>query len=305
MVQRIYKQQDLKLAFFFNNKRGIKVLKSLRKLFNIQYVFLAKKNLNSNIIKYITEDYQIIDSLKDPTILDKIRDKKINLIISAGFPYIFDKKFFNKKNKIDILNLHGGPVPRYRGGSPLVWQRIEGKNKIGISIIKTNLKIDSGKLMGLKFFSIKKRDNIKNIYEKAEKLFCNLLIKVIKKYYLKKNIKINSKKLFPSKYYYQRKPEDSLVRLSIMTSKNFFNFHKALVPLYEPPFLYLGEKKIFLLKIKNSNLKSKNKTGLVEKIKNKYYLNLKDKKIRLIKASINLEKIKNKFLKSDMSIKDV
>ncbi len=300
MVQRIYKQQDLKLALFFNGQRGLKVLKSLRRKLNIKYVFLAKKNLDKKIIKEIAENYTVINSLKDPIIFEKIKEEKITLIISAGFPYIFDEKFFNKKNKIDILNLHGGPLPRYRGGSPLVWQKIEGKKKIGVSVIKANRYIDRGKLMGTNFFSIKDNDNIKDIHNKSEKLFCNLLWKVIQKYYLNRDIKIDNKKKFPAKYYFQRKPHNSLISLNNMGSKKISNFHKALMPLYDAPFLYFKKNKVSLLKIKTTNIKSNSKIGLVEKIKNNYYLNLKDKKLRLLKTSMNLKKINNQLLRSEI-----
>ncbi|MDA7604049.1 formyltransferase family protein [Candidatus Pelagibacter sp.] len=299
MVQRFYKQQELNLGFFFNGQRGLRVLKFLRKKLDIKYVFLAKKNLNKKIIKSIKGDYSIINTLKDPAIFKEINKRKINLIISAGFPYIFGDNFFNKKKKIDILNLHGGPLPRYRGGSPLVWQKIEGKKKIGISVIKANKFIDGGKLMGTKFFSIKDKDNIKDIHEKSEKLFCNLLWNVVQKYYLNKDMKIYNKKEFPAKYYFQRKPDNSLISLTTMDSKKINNFHKALIPLYEAPFLYFREKKVSLLKFKTTNIKSNFKIGSVEKIKNNYYLNLKDKKLKLLKISMDIKKINNKFLRSE------
>ena len=50
--------------------------------------------------------------------------------------------------------------------------------------------------MGTSFFKITKADNIKDINEKSEKLFCILLWGVIKKYYLKQNIKLEKKKYF-------------------------------------------------------------------------------------------------------------
>lgn len=305
MVQKFYKQQDLKLALFFNSRRGLKALKSLRGKLDIKYVFLAKKNLDKKIIKEITEDYIIINSLKNPVILKKIKQKKINLIISAGFPYIFGEKFFSKKNKIDILNLHGGPTPRYRGGSPLIWQKIEGRRRIGISVLKINKYIDAGKIMGVKFFLIKDKENIKDIYNKSEKLFCNLLWNVIKKYYLRERIKVDNKKTFPSKYYFQRQAKNSLITPDFMESNKINNFHKALVPLYEEPFLYYGEKKISLKTIKTTNRKTNNKIGFVEKIDNDFFLNLKDKKLKLVKTSFDIKKIKNKFLSSEILHKDI
>ena len=305
MVQKLSKKTDLKVAFFFNSIRGLTVLNSLRNKINVKYIFLAKKNLVEKVAKNITEKFSIISSLNDPNIFKILKREKINLIISAGFPYIFGKKFFKKRNKVDILNLHGGPVPRFKGGSPLIWQKIEGRKKIGISIIKVDKGIDSGKLMGIKFFKIKDEDDIKVIQDKSIKLFCVLLWEVIQKYYLNKKIKLNTKRLFPSKYYSQRKPGDSLVNLETMNSKKVYNFYKALVPRYEEPFLYFGENKVSLKEIEITSKKTNKKIGLVEKYKDKYFLNLQDKKIRLVQTSFDLKKIQNKFLTSEKLPKDI
>ncbi len=298
MVQRVFNKIDLNLALFFNGQRGLSVFNSLKDKVNIKCIFIAKKNLDNKNLKKIKKKFIIINSTNDPTIFKILKKEQINLIVSAGFPYIFGKNFFNKNKNIDILNLHGGPVPRYRGGSPLTWQKIEGRKNIGISVIKINRFIDSGKIMGVKFFQNNEKDNIKTIQNKANKIFSDLLWDVIKKNYLNVNIKISTKKLLPSKYYYQRKPEDSLINLEKTNLEKLCNFHKALVPLYNPPYLYYGDEKVHLKKIETTKQKSSNRKGFVEKKKNNFYLNLKDKKVKIIEASLNLKKIQNKFLAS-------
>lgn len=307
MVQRFSKKQNLRVVFFFNGIRGLAVLNYLKSKIDVRHVFLAKKNLNNKILKRISIKKTIIESLKDQKIFDEIKKEKINLIISAGFPYIFGKIFLKGKYKIDILNLHGGPVPRFRGGSPLIWQKIEGRKKIGISVLKINKFIDSGKLMGVSYFENKKSDNIYDINKKANKIFCNLLWKVVQKNYLKKKIQINNKKDFPSKYYSQRKPKDSLIDLKKINVKKLNNLFLALHPLYQKPFLYFGEKKITINNYRNSNItvKDKSKVGLIEKKNNKYYLNLKDKKIVLDKTSLNLKKLNGRILNTSILLKDL
>ncbi len=267
MVQRVFNKIDLNLALFFNGQRGLSVFNSLKDKVNIKCIFIAKKNLDNKNLKKIKKKFIIINSTNDPTIFKILKKEQINLIVSAGFPYIFGKNFFNKNKNIDILNLHGGPVPRYRGGSPLTWQKIEGRKNIGISVIKINRFIDSGKIMGVKFFQNNEKDNIKTIQNKANKIFSDLLWDVIKKNYLNVNIKISTKKLLPSKYYYQRKPEDSLINLEKTNLEKLCNFHKALVPLYNPPYLYYGDEKVHLKKIETTKQKSDNRKGFVEKKK--------------------------------------
>ena len=78
--------------------------------------------------------------------------------------------------KYCAINIHGGKFPNYLGGSPLNWQIINGENKIFISSIKMNEKIDGGPLILQRFFKIKKTDNLNTIKSKANWLFPNLCI---------------------------------------------------------------------------------------------------------------------------------
>ena len=57
----------------------------------------SKNYLNRKILKQINKKYYLINSLKDPIINSKIKQEKVNLIVSAGFPYIFGEKFFLRK----------------------------------------------------------------------------------------------------------------------------------------------------------------------------------------------------------------
>ena len=68
-------------------------------------------------------------------ILDKIyrliKEKNIpDFIISINFPYILNEKILNLP-KYDALNIHGSLLPKYRGGSPVVWAIINGETKCG------------------------------------------------------------------------------------------------------------------------------------------------------------------------------
>ena len=68
--------------------------------------------------------------------------------------------------KIRNFKLHAGPLPHYKGGSPLNWQIINGR-KIGLSIIKINQKIDDGPLIVQKFFKLGENQDIKDVHQTA------------------------------------------------------------------------------------------------------------------------------------------
>lgn len=96
--------------------------------------------------------------------------KKYDVFVVAGFPHIFNQETLNLP-KFGSINLHAGPLPKYRGGSPLNWQIINNEKKIGISIIKLNKKIDGGKILIKKYFDLGKNQNILNAHKKVNILF--------------------------------------------------------------------------------------------------------------------------------------
>ena len=62
-----------------------------------------------------------------------------DLFLVAGFPTIFKEPILDVP-KYGVINLHAGPLPKYKGGSPLNWQIINDEKEIGISIIKMDSK---------------------------------------------------------------------------------------------------------------------------------------------------------------------
>ena len=141
---------------FINGDRGIFVLKKLIKLkkYNPQGIIYCKKNLKKKLnvfSKKINKIYlEDINSLKSEKILKGL---KTDIFLIAGYPQILKKKIFSIP-KVVAVNLHGGPLPSYRGGSPLNWQIINGKKNIGVSLVKINSKIDGGKIIDTKIIDI-------------------------------------------------------------------------------------------------------------------------------------------------------
>ena len=175
---------------FINGDRGIFVLKKLIKLkeYNPQGIIYFKKSLKKkfNIFsKKIDKIYlKDINSLKSEKALKYLNT---DIFLIAGYPQILKKKIYTIP-KIIALNLHGGPLPSYRGGSPLNWQIINGKEKIGVSLVKINSKIDGGKIIDTKFFRLKLFQDIKIAHNKANKLFFIMVKNFFDNLQKKKNI---------------------------------------------------------------------------------------------------------------------
>ena len=250
----------LDLAIFLNGYRGLKsflFLKKKKKLL-IKLIFIAKKNLDKNIIIFLKKNkikYLLTTNKNQNKISKIVAQEKIDLNILCGYPYILKKKLI-RSSKFGTLNLHAGRLPKYRGGSPLNWQIINNEKKIGISVIKIDEGIDTGPIIENYNFRLLKKDNIIKLNKKVNKLFPPLLYKAIKK--IKNNNSKILKKQKKGSYFPQRNKQDSKIDWKLMSNVQISNLIKASNPnSYPAYFENLKKKKIFILKGEASNIKKK------------------------------------------------
>ena len=121
----------MKYSIFLNGERGLYILKKLLKLktYKLNNVICCRNEIRKKLKKIISS--KKIDLIRDINSDENfIRLKSLNddLFIIAGYPQIFSKKIYSIPKKMTI-NLHAGPIPQYRGGSPLNWQIINQEKK--------------------------------------------------------------------------------------------------------------------------------------------------------------------------------
>ena len=258
---------------FFNNNRGLKLSKFLtKKKFKI-YEVVTKKFLNKKILKKLSKNSRVISNLKSKNLKKFIEKKKFDLIISAGFPHIFQKDFLNL-TPYGIINLHAGKLPKYKGGSPLVWQILNNEKKIGLSIIKVNKTIDGGKIISYANFKNNRKDNISQIQNKADRVFLNLTINALKK--IEKNQKLKKQPQSKS-YFHQRKDKDALINFTDNNLK-IYNLVRSQSYPYKGAFFYNNRRKFRLTKCAISNLNPKLLPGEIFRFKNKKNIYIKSRK---------------------------
>lgn len=93
-------------------------------------------------------------------------DWKIDLAVSVFYDDIIKGWFINKCTK--IINLHNGPLPRYRGVSPINWALKNEEDLHGVTIHEITEGIDDGPIVSQVLFSIYPDfDEVKDVYERA------------------------------------------------------------------------------------------------------------------------------------------
>ena len=260
-----------KLALFFNSNRGFNLLKILKKNFLVD-IYLCKKNLNKNTKSKLKGiKYSLISKI-DKKLISKIKMRKYYLIISAGCPYIFPQELINSAKK-KVINLHAGPLPGYRGGSPLNWQMINGVKYIGVSVIKMSKGLDSGPIYEKAKFKLKDEYNIYDVHQRVNKIFSILTIKAIGK--IQKNINPSPQSSKKIKIYKQRTDKDGLINWKKLNAKEVYNFVRAISKPYPGAYFYKKGKKVRLFKCKKSRLNPNLEPGTKFIDKGKKYIKCK------------------------------
>ena len=121
--------------------------------------------------------------------------KDFDFLITFGWPFIVCEKAVNSLSP--IINIHGGKLPDYRGGSVYyhMWAHLE---KIGSTTAHILVKsVDAGDIISSKSFNISFWDSPKDILKKSSNAGIDLLIEIIDK--KNKNI---PKKQKTGRYFY-------------------------------------------------------------------------------------------------------
>ncbi len=257
-----------KIIIYLNGKRGIILIDNLLKNnYKNIIVFTSKKLIE---LDYYKKNYSIkifkVNNINTDSHFKRVKKLSPALSIVAGFSQIFKKKLINLP-QLGTFNLHGGPVPIYRGGSPLNWQIINGEKKVGISLIKMNELIDGGEVIKIKYFKLNDNDDISRVHDKANELFSNMVVNLLPSIF-KGHIKAIKQKENKAKYWHQRNDRDGKINWETMNVMQVHNLVRALTIPYKGAFTYHNKEKVRIFKSRISDKKFHGTPGRVVKIKN-------------------------------------
>jgi methionyl-tRNA formyltransferase len=172
--------------------------------------------------------------VRDPKIIASLEG--YDLFIVAGYPRIFPKKLLESP-KHGTWNCHAGPVPEYRGGSPLNWQIIDGKEDMGISLLQMDEGIDTGPVLNTRSFRLHPHQTIADAHEIANPLFGEMVVECLSRPLRpKKQVKSGA---------YRRQRNDAMGELDpSWDAERQHNFIRALTHPYPGAWMLRGGKRI-------------------------------------------------------------
>ena len=257
-----------RILLFLNGNRGLELYKELVKhRINIVGIVSTNKSLiNDTVVPVVT-----LKNKKWTKITKFITSKKPDLGIVAGFSHILPNDIL-KIPRYGFWNLHAGSVPKYRGGSPLNWQLINGEVRAGLSILEMTPGIDDGPILSSTNFKIAHADTILDLHIRANKLFPLLLLPLLSNLpeSLRKS-KVQSR--IGARYWHQRNERDGQIDWINSNSQQVYNFVRAISKPYPGAFgVITGRREIRIWQVKIDENHVDGVPGRVVKLKDGFHV---------------------------------
>ena len=113
--------------------------------------------------------------------VETLKSLRPDVIITCAYGQILSQEIIDIP-RYGILNVHASLLPRYRGSSPLQWALINGDKVTGVTIMKTDVGMDTGAMLAKEKFNIPDDMYIDGLFEKAASVGAELLIKTLPDY---------------------------------------------------------------------------------------------------------------------------
>ena len=186
------------------------------------------KNLENNLPKH---KFVIIDSVSFYKEIN-IFQIKPDLILWYGWSELISTEIID--SFLSVM-LHPSPLPKFRGGSPIQNQIINGKLDSAVSIFKISEKLDEGDIIYQKYLSLE--GELSKIFSEITEIGTKLTIKMINNF---KNLKLKKQDNTIATYYSRRKPSQSEITINEiknLTANELYNKIRSLQDPYPNAFI--------------------------------------------------------------------
>ncbi|MCL2586886.1 MAG: methionyl-tRNA formyltransferase [Firmicutes bacterium] len=114
---------------------------------------------------------------KEVEILDKYRP---DILVTCAFGQML------RQNVLDyapygVINVHGSLLPKYRGASPIQWAIINGDTETGVTIMRTDMGMDTGDMILWESIPINSDETSGDLFPRMAQLGAKLLVKTLDK----------------------------------------------------------------------------------------------------------------------------
>ncbi len=177
----------------------------------------------------------------------KIASMEPDLIIVGEYHFILKREIFEIP-RYGAINLHGAPLPRYRGAHPINWMIINGETEGAVTCHYISDGLDNGDIIAQYTFPILESETAYDIRPKIESTGRRLLVDVIRRFKAEGKVAGIPQNEDNALYTPPRKPEDGLIDWN-KSPKQVYDFVRALTRPYPGAFTFLDDKNVYLWRL--------------------------------------------------------
>lgn len=165
-----------KIAIFGKNDIAVKLTQFIVDSGECEIIFVSPAMTDKgedtwqlSLKKYAQErdlPIKLFTKIKSADSLDYLIDKEIDFIFSFQYDQIINQKVIDSA-KFGIINLHFGPLPRYRGVSTNGLAILNGEKEFGVTLHYIDPGVDTGDVIDQTIFDIKNIENARHLYNQC------------------------------------------------------------------------------------------------------------------------------------------
>lgn len=141
-----------------------------------------KRVLTPPAVKVAAEKHQVPvfqpENIRDQSEIAQILSLEPDLIITAAYGQILPKAILEEP-PLGCINVHASLLPELRGGAPIHYAILQGKEKTGVTIMYMVEKLDAGDIISQVEVEITEEDNVGSLHDKLSTAGAQLLLETI------------------------------------------------------------------------------------------------------------------------------
>lgn len=142
-----------------------------------------KKVLTAPPVKVFATEKGIPVFQYDKIRLEGIEDLKAlnpDVMITCAFGQILSQEILDIP-RLGVINIHASLLPKYRGASPIHYAILNGEKTTGITIMKTDIGIDTGDIILQKSIQIGEKETCGELFDRLSILGADSVIEALEK----------------------------------------------------------------------------------------------------------------------------
>ena len=116
--------------------------------------------------------------INSESFISMIKTYNPDLFISVACPIIFKQSLINIP-KLDCINIHNAPLPKYRGMLPNFWQLYHREKNVGITVHRIQKGIDTGDIIIQEMIPIIEEEPLDSLIKRTKRYGAHIISKII------------------------------------------------------------------------------------------------------------------------------